>query len=863
MSRDEQVMQDSKSSFGGWGLAAATGIFACLAIKMLVNVQPIPFWGGTDPMREVVIDVGLKPSQLMILDATVLICSAILIALGMHLGKQAISRLWMLAAGLCVIGCGWIVYGITRGAHDPTIFEQEMMASSWLSGMAAMLGLWRAGSQASVRWLGIAAFGSVCLGLVIKGGVQIFIEHPEMLRNFKANREAIFAANGWLPDSAAARGYERRIMQPEASGFTGFSNVTASFVLAGLAGLSGLFLATVLGMRQRMRTDPSRTGWWRVWVLMFASMACGLGVVWTGSKAGLVLAIGGTALSLLGIWLLSRAWEQGDARNESSLLAKLATWMPLGLSAGVVLAVIARGLIGERLGELSVLFRWHYLIGSVRAFLTDPIAGVGIDGFQGVYARVKVPFSPEDVSSPHFQLAEWAAVLGIGGVAMGAAVISALLASGRGVRQFLKQDDAPIVDFTQYLGVPDRWMMRSAVLMAAVVTLISLHVMREALTGSELLLRMGVLLGLVLSVKFVVGLMEVAAEFAWLAWLDRAGKFALVIIAGLLVAHSQFELTGTNMQSAGLVLAMLGLAAGSTSGRFKNGPQRAGNLARMGSAAVLAGCAMGCVLVQQAFSTMERQLETSARAWSDVREVRGWFEQALAKRDPQARELQANLIDASTKAIKSHGQMADGRWWLNPRGYWPVARSSSQSLMVMARQYHQYGLQASAAGQPEAAAIWQARSAWLLVAAERAVLVPYDLASVNEAIAEATSGGRAVPAMASDQVFEAGRTENVTRLAWLSAVYEEWARLSQDQATIQRAWDRALAVSQRAAELEPYAMAPAMKAMRLAKGMGQESVAKKWAAAVLKRNELQRLDAQVRGLSQAERGEVDRVLEGR
>lgn len=867
---DQGALTSPRPTASGWTLSAATGILACLAIKSLVNVQVIPFWGGTDPMREAVIDVGLKPSQVMILDAVVLLCAAVLIALG----KGASSRLWMLAAGASVVASGWIVHGVTRGAHDPTIFEQEMMASSWISGLAAMLGLWRGAAQAGVRWLGVSVFSGLCLALVMKGGLQIFIEHPQMVQNFKANREAIFAANGWLSDSAAARGYERRIMQAEASGFTGFSNVTASFLLAGLAGLSGLMLALVLGLKSRLITSRSdRTSRWRVWVMMVAAVACGLGVVWTGSKAGQLLAIVGTAVSLLSVWWLRRVHLAHEAKQPRTRLInlgqKVMLVMPIGLSLAVVLGVVVRGLIGERIGELSVLFRWHYLIGAGRAFAREPIFGTGIDGFQGAYAQVKVPFSPEDVSSPHFQIAEWIAVLGVGGLAMGCMVVIALVACGIGLRRGVEVETPSATDLSTYLRIPERWMMRSAVLLAAVVTLASLHVMREALTGGELMLRLGVLLALVLGVKFVVGLLEEAADGGWLDWLDSAGRLALVIFAALLVAHSQFELTGTNTQTAGLVLAMLGLAAGAVSKPSTTSEQikpPATHLALRGLAAACAAIlAMGCVLVQQAFSEMESQLARSAQAWNTVREIQENLGQAMRKRDPAAAELGAMLQQATAKALTEHRTLEDLRWWIQPRGYWPMARSSSQSLLVIARQIQQMAQQAAMAGQQAQASALQARAMWLIAGAERAVLMPYDVRKVQEAIDFATGDARSPlppPALSPQEVFDAGRTKNVTRLAWLGAVYEEWARQTSaiDPARAAADFGRAIQVATEAAELEPYSLQPAMKVLRLAVANGDRTLAQTWAREVLKRNDLQRLDAEVRGLTGNEKAEVDRIL---
>ena len=85
--------------------------------------------------------------------------------------------------------------------------------------------------------------------------------------------------------------------------------------------------------------------------------------------------------------------------------------------AAALLAVIARGLVGERIGELSLLFRWFYMQGATHIFADHWLLGVGPADFKDAYMIAKPATSPEDVSSPHSILLDWVATLGLGGLA--------------------------------------------------------------------------------------------------------------------------------------------------------------------------------------------------------------------------------------------------------------------------------------------------------------------------------------------------------------------------------------------------------------------------------------------------------------
>ena len=118
---------------------------------------------------------------------------------------------------------------------------------------------------------------------------------------------------------------------------------------------------------------------------------------------------------------------------------------------GVFAAILARGLLVPEswLGERSLLFRWHYLVGAARITGEQALTGVGPDGFQGAYMMARLPRSPEEVTSAHSMFVDWISMLGVSGLAWAALVGILLWRAGR----HMNPADAAGVDAgTGYVG---------------------------------------------------------------------------------------------------------------------------------------------------------------------------------------------------------------------------------------------------------------------------------------------------------------------------------------------------------------------------------------------------------------------------
>ncbi|MFG0252354.1 MAG: O-antigen ligase family protein, partial [Phycisphaerales bacterium JB038] len=207
--------------------------------------------------------------------------------------------------------------------------------------------------------------------------------------------------------------------------------------------------------------------------------------------------------------------------------------------------------------ELSLLFRWQYLIGALRIFVHEPLLGVGPDDFKAAYLLFKPAFSPEEITSPHSVLFDYLATLGLGGAALGALFLwfaqrgGSLLAATTGAMKTNHSsaeamNEAPRRHFLSF----------TPAVVAIFLAIIALRFEAATLAMPDLLARLA---GAVL--------FALLAQTAWLA-LRRQPERSLweraTLLGGasVLIAHTQIEMTATQPGSATLAFLILGLAAG-------------------------------------------------------------------------------------------------------------------------------------------------------------------------------------------------------------------------------------------------------------------------------------------------------------
>ncbi|QKK09044.1 MAG: O-antigen ligase family protein [Planctomycetota bacterium] len=397
-----------------------------------------------------------------------------------------------------------------------------------------------------------------------RAGIQVFSEHPTLVDEFRQNRGAFLASHGWVEGSAAARVFERRMMQPDASAWFAMSNVYASVMV----GCAVVFVAgLVAAVRGRLWATGARPDLYRfVGVLAGAVMAVG-GIV-MAVPAGGSLPKGAVAALVLGLGLFGvAAWRErmpGLVRRGLAGLGsgRLGWWFGPGLIAAALAAVVVRGVVGERVGELSLLFRWFYLQAATGIFAEHPVWGVGPDGFQSAYLLAKNPLSPEEVSSPHSVLFDYVSMLGVFGLAWCGVVVTLAARAGR--------------EWALGSGTPDGGEGgpggsavggRGAIGWLGVVIGLSglVAIWRETLpTAAAVPEAYGLLLldGVTKLAGFVLVWLGLGAALLTVSRRAPGVMRAGLVAGGLAVlVHAQIELTGTDLSGAGWMFVVLGAGA--------------------------------------------------------------------------------------------------------------------------------------------------------------------------------------------------------------------------------------------------------------------------------------------------------------
>lgn len=374
------------------GAAALLGL---VAFRCLVMISPDPSF-DVDPLAQPVPWFGLGPGGSALCSIWILLAGT-LVLLGERFSGRGLDR------GLLLLWLLPLVPIVLHGRADATAF---WLGVDWFAAASVGVVLAHACRAPGVRSMVLAGFLGVLGMLVIRGAGQLLIEHPALVDYFNANREAMLAGFGWEPGSAKARLYERRLVQPEATGWFGLANLFSGLMAIGLVLGVGSLLATGGsrggGDRDHAAGTP-RTARWLLWLLALAGFLVMLLV--NGSKG----AIGAVLLGLV-VGVAPRLVPR--LRDRGFRLAGVLSVAALAITLG---AVLVRGLLGADAlgGELSLLFRWQYLLGASSLIVQHPLIGIGPDGFQSAFLAVRPALSPEEPASVHNVIADWLVSLGV------------------------------------------------------------------------------------------------------------------------------------------------------------------------------------------------------------------------------------------------------------------------------------------------------------------------------------------------------------------------------------------------------------------------------------------------------------------
>lgn len=583
-------MNPAGSQRGGRLLALGTGgLLAAAAIRTMVALPPWR-WFDADPLHAAGALEGAGPGASLLLDLAMCFAAAAVLAGVVRRG----GRLDPIAILLWMLPLPWLWW---HGRHDlEQAWRGGTLAAAWLGLLAAA----HLRQSPGHRLLLAAGLLACAAPWIARGATQWFIEHPAMVAHFDAERSATLAAFGWEEGGEAALQYERRLRQREATGWFGLANVFSSLLAAAAVAWASLAAAS----RGR------RLGGGTVLVALGLAAGAAAGVAMNGSKGAIAALVAGAAFAIA-----MAVRPRKDLAARAVLLA-----VPLGLGA-----ILLRGLLPEDLlGERSLLFRWHYLVGAVRVAAWVPLTGAGPAGFQEWYLLQRPLRSPEAVQSAHSLLAD--SLVAVGVVAL--AWIS-LLARTLWPRTAEAEAGGHLGGGTAV-----------AVLLSAGVA--AAAAMAAAAPGSLALGSLWTWIGAGLFVPAAMAAWAIlrAVPPAWASALLAAAAFTLLL-------HGQVEMTFFNQGSLPWAMLLVGLAGSAGLG------ESAGRV-RLGIASAVLPAAAGVLLlagpIRDAIEAERSLREAAAPLGACVREA----ESSRRPLDPQA------VRDARSRAADRLAALAAG-----------------------------------------------------------------------------------------------------------------------------------------------------------------------------------------------------------
>jgi tetratricopeptide (TPR) repeat protein len=805
-------------------------VLAPLLIRAASVTATLPNW-DLDPLVYSLPNSTIGPGASMLVDCCVLTGAALLM-LGSARTHSPGSRLSYVMCLLWAVGAvGVFLHAFVIGVGDkwfvPDIADQRI-GLSWLSAISVALALAHVGSDARVRRIVVGTLLGFGVLLALRGVQQVYIEHPRVAADFLRDKTRVLAAHGWTEGSLMAKGFERRVLQPEASGYFGLANVYATLA-AGFGACACVLLFGIIRSRRELKQSLGV-----VIALLVATVASVGGLVLSGAKGGYLAFVGGLGAAVLAT--LIRTGVQGDRKRR-------VLGVVLGLSAvfGPIALVAFRGLIGERIGELSLFFRWFYMIGAWRIFAHHPVVGVGPDGFQSAYSYLKPPLSPEDVVSPHSLLFDYLATLGIFGIAW---IGLTLMIAGRVGRT--ASTSYPAIEEN---AAVDRRMWRVVLGVIAIATLIPLWVESPLIPLDTMGVR---LLGAGLWAMVAWGVLRLSISEGW-------ARLAAAAMGLAIIAQMQIDVAGTWIASTGLCFVAVGLAAslpgpsdtkstthGEPSDSVSHTSPRWSKLLRLGNAMAICmmalfAIALGAVpalkwerKLQSAAEYVVPVAELSARINSLTTQPQTGAASTLIVPDSPARlasdlsRLLGHRVGESAAEVQ--GAMIELEQRVLPRAAEELATAYAmepgdrRTLRESSRLYLRLAEAANAQRQME--------SAW--VQATKAIEV------------------FGVPAQESSGTSPSLAHFRSTDWRWASLLYERRAAFAQSAEAAKSDLVAALACVETAIRLDPYNPEAPLRAFRLAQRVGDRQQAARHAQGALQTNILQRLDPGVRGLSEGD-----------
>lgn len=534
-SRDVSAPDPAAPARGGALLWPCTILLLALGlVNALVSVEIQSYWES---------DPAVQPPPAVFMSVTPTLGTWLNLATVAAAGLAMLVHAW--AGGRIKWGAVVLAFAGIAGCFFHGRFDGDALirGSSWLGGVALALAIHHLASRDLHRRFMAAAIVALAVPLALQALHFIVIERPMTIRMFEANKAQIFAAHGWAPDSAMAQAFIRRMTSPDAVGVFSLSNVLGS-IAAAAAALAAGFLAGAVARR-----DP------RAVIMPAITLGLALTTMALSRSKGAAVAF----VLVLGLVLVARPLARSRRWN---LLSPAAA----ALVALAFVAILVRGWVGPPAtvaGERSLLFRFHYLQGAARMIVEDPagvlLRGLGSGGFVEAYFRAKNPINPEDVTSTHNLFADYAVMLGLGGLALSALALAWLWQAGRRAHAGFAVPDALDAAKTgagrsgaEESGEDERPLVLQAAALGMPLFITQYFMQLPGLTMER-------------GLTWIFSTMGFIAVVAVLASRRRDGRWinvGLLGAAALLLTHNQIEMTFFQPGSATLAWMILAVAAG-------------------------------------------------------------------------------------------------------------------------------------------------------------------------------------------------------------------------------------------------------------------------------------------------------------
>ena len=757
-------------------LGLALIVLAALAQAQAV-FDPFPHW-ATDPWIAFTPATGFGPTAGLLLNAAGILGAACCLFACIHECRPI--RAWAVIAA--TLGLAPVAYhGFVRSGLS---YDDLRLGVAWTAGVLAAVALSRLPRPAWLHTACVAITLSLVGAVAVKSVGQVFHELPQTIETLERQQDAFLQSRGWEADGPQARAFERRLLQPTATAWFAMPNVAAA--VAALGVIVGVGLALGPGRKAPRAAALALAG---------ASAA----MLWTtGARAAMALTLAGlVAVLLLGVadrFRRAHAWARQPA---------IAWVVGLGAPACVALGLALRGLLGERLDDLSILFRSQYAVGAARVSADHPLLGVGPDGFQSAYQRVKVPFSPEDVASPHSTPLDFIATLGLGGWAWVALLLTAcVLLAMAGLQQRAESEAEPAPSGPALPGRAQRWI----VLIAGLLPIVTAYTETDALTPVGVLVR--------------IGAGVAAGGVAWIVLTLGEGRSqsqarrVLAIAAFVVVLHGLRDVAFVWPNAAPWLGVSVGLAIARP--HLNREPKPAPRAASIAGGAAWALFAAGLVLVAiTRINPWESRLRDAAAPFAAV---------ALGRE-----VVNASLADGPPPPAVLRSSAANGlRGWLGrpvPADVDSIARATGEVAALAGPRARALLADAASSrpGQlPTARAFGRIWQVWPPEDGGDDTLTPVAPVAAAQAVIDRTPN-----------------TDSASAWAWLARAYEVEDRLR--SASDQRL-DERLAALERAASAAPYSWPHADRLARANAEAGRSEQARRWAREALDRAEFDRLD---------------------